>query len=204
MASPLVFPGFSKVPPGAVTSSGSQLLWVSSWPDWGCSMASSWLHCFFWMEECHKKWPETEVTSWFIIVIYSHRMGLQTHFVRFFPGLKMVGTIENWDIIQKHAGRRLQKGSFHYRLMIGFMMEVSTVRWGCAATFNQWGPFLWDFWESDVPRPATRQPYTNAPEDVDDHGEAVHCTKYLQTDAGQKRGYRTNITHIYHISHIYI
>ena len=28
-----------------------------------------------------------------------------------------------------------------------------------------------------------RQPYTNAPEDVDDHGEAVHCTKYLQTDA---------------------
>lgn len=26
-----------------------------------------------------------------------------------------------------------------------------------------------------------RQPYTNAAEDVDENGEAVHCTKYLQT-----------------------
>ena len=167
-------------------------------------MASSWLHCFFWMEECHKKWPETEVTSWFIIVIYSHRMGLSDSLRAFFSGFKNGWNHRKLRYHPETCGKETPKGSFHYRLMIGFMMEVSTVRWGCAATFNQWGPFLWDFWESDVPRPATRQPYTNAPEDVDDHGEAVHCTKYLQTDAGQKKGDTGPILHTYIIYHIYI
>ena len=122
-------------------------------------------------------------------------MGLSDSLRAFFSGFKNGWNHRKLRYHPETCGKGTPKGSFHYRYLQldEVVLQLST----SGALFI---PFLWDFWESDVPHPATRQPYTNAPEDVDDHGEAVHCTKYLQTDAGQKKGgYRTNITHISYI-----